>query len=133
MTEPTATVHQPAPAPTRLVIKVTCGVERAETTNQAFSVAASALAAGVEVSLWLAGEASWFAIPGRASDLTLEHAAPLPDLLEAILAAGSVTLCTQCAVRREIDIDALLPGIRVAGAPSFVEEIMTAGVQALVY
>jgi predicted peroxiredoxin len=116
-----------------LVIKVTVGAEAPERCNQAFTVAAAAAAAGTDVSLWLTGASSWFAVPGRAPDLGLEHATPLPDLLDAVLAAGRVTLCTQCAARREIGPDDVIPGIRIAGAPAFVEEITADGVQALVY
>jgi predicted peroxiredoxin len=116
-----------------LVIKVTAGAEAAERSNQAFTVAAAACAAGVRVEVWLTGEAAWFALPGRAGDLQLEHATPLADLLEVILEAGSVTLCTQCAVRRGISADDVLPGIRIAGAASFVETVLRDGVQALVY
>ena len=38
-----------------LVIKVTAGLDGPERCNQAFTVAATALAAGVPVSLWLTG------------------------------------------------------------------------------
>ena len=48
----------------RLVVKVTCGAEDAERCNQAFTVAAAAVAAGADVGLWLTGEAAWFASPG---------------------------------------------------------------------
>ena len=123
----------PADEPRRLVIKVTCGVERAEAANQAFTIAATAVAAGVEVSVWLAGEASWFALPGRADDLALAHAAPLAELLDIVLAEGALTLCTQCAVRRDITSDDVIAGVRIAGAPAYVEEILAPGAQALVY
>ncbi|HEY3686379.1 MAG TPA: DsrE family protein [Streptosporangiaceae bacterium] len=116
-----------------LVIKVTAGADDPERCNQAFTVAAAAIASGVDVSLWLTGESSWFAVPGRAEEFRLPHAAPLEDLIAAVLAAGRLTLCTQCAARRELTQDDLLPGVRIAGAPSFVEEITTDGVQALVY
>lgn len=116
-----------------LVIKVTAGADAPERCNQAFTVAAAALASGVPVSLWLTGESAWFALPGRAKEFTLPHAAPLADLLDAVLAAGRVTLCTQCAARRDITVDDLIEGIRIAGAPAFVEEIMSDGAQALVY
>ncbi|MFC8731845.1 DsrE family protein [Luteimicrobium sp. NPDC057192] len=116
-----------------LVVKTTSGTDRPEATNQAFTVAATAVAAGVPVSLWLTGESAWFGVPGRAAELVLEHAAPLPDLLDAVLAAGSVTVCTQCAARRGITPDDVLPGVRIAGAPVFVEEVMAPGAQALVY
>jgi predicted peroxiredoxin len=116
-----------------LVVKTTAGTERPEATNQALTVAAAAVVAGVEVSLWLTGESAWFALPGRAGELELEHAAPAADLLEAVLAAGTVTLCTQCAARRGIGPDDVVPGVRIAGAPVFVEESLRPGAQALVY
>ncbi|PZF83172.1 DsrE family protein [Jiangella anatolica] len=117
----------------RLVVKVTAGSDAPERCSQAFTVASTALAAGASVSLWLTGESSWFALPGRAAEFELPHAAPLPDLLDALLAGGSVTLCTQCAARRDIGPDDVIDGVRIAGAPTFVEEIMADGAQALVY
>jgi predicted peroxiredoxin len=117
----------------KLVVKVTAGADAPERCAQAFTVAATAVAAGVETSLWLTGESSWFALPGRAAAFELPHSAPLPDLLDAVLAAGSVTLCTQCAKRREITESDVIEGIRIAGAAAFVEECTAEGVQALVY
>ena len=64
-----------------LVIKVTAGKDDPERCNQAFTVAGAAAASGVRVSLWLTGESAWFALPGRAEDFSLPHAAPLADLL----------------------------------------------------
>ena len=116
-----------------LAIKVTAGLDAPERCNQAFTVAAAAVAAGAGVHLWLTGESAWFALPGRAQELQLEHATALPDLLTAVLDGGAVTLCTQCAARRSITEQDLLPGIRIAGAASFVELVMRDGVQALVY
>ena len=116
-----------------LVVKVTAGTDAPERCSQAFTVAATAAAAGVPVSLWLTGESAWFALPGRAAEFTLPHAAPLQDLLEAILAAGSVTLCTQCAARRDITPADVIDGVRIAGAAVFVEEITAEGAQGLVY
>ena len=116
-----------------LVVKVTCGREDPERCNQGFTVAATAVAAGVTVSLWLTGEAAWFAIPGRAEEFSLPHAAPLADLLSAVATGGQVTVCSQCAVRRGIVEADLRDGIRLAGAPAFVEEALAADAQALVY
>ena len=116
-----------------LVIKVTAGKDEPERCNQAFTVAASAVASGVRVSLWLTGESAWFALPGRASDFSLPHAAPLEDLLTSVLAAGTITVCTQCAARRDIAPDDVITGIRIAGAATFVAEIMADDTQALVY
>jgi predicted peroxiredoxin len=116
-----------------LVVKVTSGTDGAERCAQAFNVAAVAVASGLDVSLWLTGESSWFAVPGRAAAFELDHSAPLDDLLGTVLEGGRVTLCTQCAARRDLTEADLLPGIRIAGAAVFVAEIAADGVQALVY
>jgi len=117
----------------QLVLKITAGQDDAERCAQGFTIAATAAASGVHVSLWLTGEAAWFAIPDRANDFELAHAAPLNDLLAAILETGTVTLCSQCAQRREITPDQIISGIRIAGAATFVEEILAPATQALVY
>jgi predicted peroxiredoxin len=114
-------------------VKATCGTDDPERSNQAFTVSAAAVAAGAEVSLWLTGEAAWFGVPGRAEAFDLPLAAPLADLLAAVVAAGQVTVCTQCAQRRGIVEADLLPGVRIAGAAAFAEEVLADGVQALVY
>ncbi|MFJ4851177.1 MULTISPECIES: DsrE family protein [unclassified Streptomyces] len=117
----------------KLVIKVTAGADAPERCSQAFTVAAVAVASGVEVSLWLTGESAWFALPGKAAEFELPHAAPLPELIEGIMAGGRITLCTQCAARRDIGEKDVLEGVRIAGSQVFVQEVMTDGVQALVY
>ena len=117
----------------KLLVKLTAGTDAPERCAQAFTVAALAVASGAEVSLWLTGESAWFALPGRAAEFDLPHAAPLADLLEAVRTGGRLTLCTQCAARRGIEPTDVLPGITVAGAQVFVEEALTDGVQALVY
>jgi predicted peroxiredoxin len=116
-----------------LLIKTTAGADAPERCAQAFTVAATAAAAGVPVSLWLTGEAAWFALPGRADTFELPHSAPLTSLLATVLAAGTVTLCTQCAARRDITSGDVIPGIRIAGAAVFVEEALADSTQALVY
>jgi len=115
------------------VIKATAGKDDPERCNQAFTVAAAAVASGVQVSLWLTGEAAWFSLPGRAADFSLPHAAPLEGLLSSVLALGTVTVCSQCAARRDITPKDVIDGVRIAGATTFVAEIMADGVQALVY
>src|SRR5436305_11401180 len=100
-----------------LVVKVTAGKDDPERCNQAITVAATSVASGIITSLWLTGESSWLALPGRAEEFTLPHSPPLADLLAAVLAAGTVTLCTQCATRRDIAPDDVRTGIRIAGAP----------------
>lgn len=117
----------------KLVIKLTAGEDAPERCSQAFTVAAVAVASGAQVSLWLTGESAWFALPGRAAQFELPHSAPLEELLQAVLQAGKVTLCTQCAARRDIAENDVRPGVRIAGAQLFVQEVLGDDVQALVY
>jgi predicted peroxiredoxin len=116
-----------------LVVKATAGADAPERCSQAFTVAAVAATSGVPVSLWLTGEATWFALPGKAAEFSLPEAAPLPDLLAAVLDTGTVTVCSQCAARRSITGADVLPGVRIAGAPVFVQETLADDARALVY
>jgi predicted peroxiredoxin len=116
-----------------LVIKLTVGKNDAERCNQAFNVAATAIASGVPVSLWLTGEATWLALPGTADEVRLPFATPLDELLAAVLRDGTVTVCTQCAARREITEDDLINGVRIAGATTFVAEVLAEGAKPLIY
>lgn len=116
-----------------LVIKVVSGSEDPERCAQAFSVAAAALAMGAEVSLWLAGDAAWFAVPGKAEEFVVEQGPDFAAIRDQLLAAGNLNLCTQCANRRGITPELVLPGVRLAGAAAFAEAILGEQVQALVY
>ena len=116
-----------------LVVKVTAGADEPERCNQGFTVAAAGVAAGAEVSLWLTGDAAWFGVPGRAEAFVLDLASPLSDLLAVVLGGGRVTVCTQCAQRRGIVQADLLPGVTIAGAPAFCEEVLRDDTQGLVY
>jgi predicted peroxiredoxin len=116
-----------------LVVKVTAGKDDQERCNQAFTIAATGVASGLQVSLWLTGEAAWFALPDRADDVALPHAAPLAQLLARVLEEGTVTVCSQCASRRDISAEDTIKGVRIAGASTFLAEIMADGTQALVY
>ena len=53
-----------------LVVKVTAGSDAPERCAQAFTVAATAVAAGASVSLWLTGEASWFDADGEPQGIS---------------------------------------------------------------
>ena len=117
----------------QLIIKLTSGVESPERLSQAFTVAATAVASGARVSLWLTGESAWLAVPGRAEEFSLPHAANLADLRDAVIAGGAVTVCSQCAASRDLSEADLLPGALIRGAAAFVEEVLADGAQALVY
>ena len=125
-----AGMSEPARA---LMVKITCGAEAPERANQAWTVAATALAAGAEVGVWLTGEAVWFAVVGRQPHLGLEHATPVAELVAPLLDLGAVVVCTQCAARRGLTETDLLDGSRIAGAATFVERVLEPAVQALVY
>lgn len=117
----------------RLVVKLTWGAEAPERVSQALSVASTALAAGAEVSLWLTGDATLLARPGILDKIELPHAAPLAELFDLIRDEGQVTVCSQCAARRDLTEAELLAGVRVAGSASFVAEVLAESATALVY
>jgi predicted peroxiredoxin len=119
--------------PRHLIIKLNTGVEFPEKLSQAFSVAATAVTSGALVSLWLTGESTWLAVPGRAEEFWIPHAAPLADLRDAVLGQGRLTVCSQCAARRNLTEADLLPRTLIRGAAAFVEEVLQDGAQALVY
>jgi predicted peroxiredoxin len=122
------------PAPVRpLVVKITCGAEAPERANQGLTVASLAVASGSEVTLWLTGDAVFFAVPGRQPDLALPFATPAADLVDAVLAGGGIRVCSQCAARRELTEADLLSGVSIAGAASFVEAALRPDAQAIVY
>ncbi len=118
--------------PRPLVIKVTCGADDPERSNQGLTVAATAVTMGADVSLWLAGEGVWLAVAGHEA-FELAHAASPVGLVESVLAVGRVTVCTQCAARRGITENDVWPGVRISGAAAFTEEALAPEAQALVY
>ena len=80
------------------------------------------VAAGASVSVWLTGEAVWFAVPGRQPDLELPYATPVAELVETVRHGGAITVCTQCAARRELAVRATWSeSATIQGAASFVE------------
>jgi predicted peroxiredoxin len=91
------------------------------------------VASGVPVSLWLTGEGSWLGLPGQADQIRLAYATPLDELLATILQGGTVTVCTQCAARREITEDDVIQGVRIAGAATFIAEVLAEGAKPLIY
>ncbi|MEO6885131.1 MAG: DsrE family protein, partial [Jatrophihabitantaceae bacterium] len=88
------------PTQRRLVVKCTAGADDPERCTQAFTVAATAIASGIAVSLWLTGEAAWLGTTGRTEAFALPQSASLSELRDVVLAGGTMTVCTQCAARR---------------------------------
>jgi predicted peroxiredoxin len=114
-----------------LVVKLTAGADAPERCLQGLTVASVALASGASVSLWLTGESVWLATPD--GELELPESPPASTLVAAVLAGGTVQVCTQCAARRGLTQDLLVDGAVIAGAGSFVEQALAPDVQALVY
>jgi len=50
-----------------------------------------------------------------------------------VITGGALTVCSQCAARRDLGEADLLPGTLIRGAAAFVEEVLADGAQALVY
>jgi len=117
---------------TSLVVKCTWGAERPEALLQAFTVAATAAASGVEVSLWLTGDAVLQAVDG-VEEVHLPHSPSIGELRETILASGTLTACAPCLLRRDLRPEDLLPGVRVAGSATFLEELLRPDARGLVY
>jgi predicted peroxiredoxin len=114
-----------------LVVKLTAGADAPERCLQGLTVASVAALAGAAVSLWLTGESVLLAVPG--GELVLPESPPASQLLAGVLDLGGVTVCTQCAARRGLTEVDLVPGVRVAGAASYVAEVLAEDAQALVY
>ena len=93
-----------------LVVKVTAGADAPERCNQAFTVAATALASGASVSLWLTGESAWFALPGRAAEFELPH--EVDHLRFDPSRAPCTFTCNALEVERTRHVESLLQGVR---------------------
>jgi len=112
-------------------VKLTAGADAPERCVQGLTVAAVAASSGAPVSLWLTGESVRLARPD--GELVLPESPPASELLEGVLALGTVTACTQCLARRFLTEADLRPGVRVAGAAVFAAEVLADDAQALVY
>ena len=102
-----------------------------ERLQTGLSVAAAACAAGVDVAVWLAGDAAWLATGAASRPAALDGESA--ELFDVVRQQGSVAVCARCAQRRGIAAQHLLPGIQIQGAAAFVAAITGPQVQAVVY
>ena len=116
-----------------VVVKVTHSLDDPERAHIACNVAAVSAAAGLDVAVFLAIDGVHLARPEIPAQIEVADAPPIADLLEALYAAGSVTVCTPCATRRGLTADDFRPGTRLAGSAAFVELATADGATALVY
>ncbi len=117
----------------RLVVKLTTGATDPEKVTVALSVAAAGVAGGLDVALWLSGDAVEFARPGGLDGLIVAHAPAAADSFAAVLELGRVTACAPCLARRGIEPSTLVDAVAVAGAAAFVEDATAESTTALVY
>lgn len=115
----------------RLVIKVTHAADDPERAHIGVNVAATALASGLDVDVFLAAEGVELARPGAGFELA--EAPPVGELLDAVYAGGSVTVCTPCATRRGYGEGDFRPGTRLAGSAAFVALLAEPDTTGLVY
>jgi predicted peroxiredoxin len=116
-----------------LVVKATHALDDPERAHIACNVAAVALATGVEVHVVLAIDGVHLARPEIPAQLLVDDAPPIGELLDALYAAASVTVCTPCATRRGLAADNFRTGTVMAGSARFVELATAEGATALVY
>lgn len=116
-----------------LVVKVTHSLDDPERAHIACNVAAVGAASGLDVAVFLAIEGVHLARPDIPSRIEVADAPPIGDLLDALYAAGSVTVCTPCATRRGLGETDFRAGTRLAGSAAFVELATADGATALVY
>jgi predicted peroxiredoxin len=116
-----------------LVVKVTHALDDPERAHIGCNVAAVALASGLEVHVVLAIEGVHLARPEVTDQLTLAEAPPIGDLLDAVYASGTVTVCTPCAARRGLGPEDFRDGTQLAGSARFVELATAPEATALVY
>ena len=114
-----------------LVIKIAVAAGETERLQTALTVAATAAASAVPVSVWLAGDMAWLGVSAEQSSVTIDG--ETQELLEATLHAASVAVCARCAARRGIGPEQLRERVTIKGAAAFVSEITASDAQALVY
>ena len=119
--------------PASLVVKLTHALDDPERAHIGCNVAAVALASGLEVAVFLAIEGVHLARAEVTAQLEVADAAPIDDLLDALYAGGSVTVCTPCATRRGLSAEDFREGTQLAGSARFVELATAPETTALVY
>ena len=116
-----------------LTIQLTTGARDPERAAQAVTVAAAAVVSGVEVSLWLSGDAVSFATVDGGGVVFPPAYSPWAELGPLLFDAAQVSVCVQSLSTHGVDTADLAPGVRVAGAASLVSEIIAPDTRVLVY
>jgi len=96
-----------------------------ERSSVAFSIANTAVATGMDVTMFLVAAGVDWVRKGAAGVAQLNPLDPtMGDMLETYLAnGGKILVCPPCAKVRGYDEDSLIEGARLAGAPVMLEEV----------
>jgi predicted peroxiredoxin len=116
-----------------LVVKITHALNDPERAHLGCNVASVALASGVEVHVFLAVQGVHLARPKVPDEIEVAEAPPITDLLDALYAGATVTVCTPCMLRRGLSEKDFREGTVFAGSAQFVERATAEGANALVY
>lgn len=112
----------------KIVVRLTHGPAEEERVGGALNVAATAVASGVDVELWLTNDAVSLALDGTVEKMSLAHSPPLADLWKQVVAgARGVYACTQCLMRRDLEQSDLRDGVQQAGAAALVASVADDG------
>jgi predicted peroxiredoxin len=116
-----------------LVVKVTHAGDEPERAHLACNVASVGLASGLVVHVFLAVEGVHLARPGVPDAIDVPEAPPIAELLDALYAGATVTVCTPCMLRRGLVQADFREATVFAGSAQFLERATAEGATALVY
>ncbi len=116
-----------------ILVSITHASDDADKATVGFVVAAAAVAAAQDTTVFLSSGGAWLAKRGEAEKIHEEGLAPLGELVTGYLdAGGTLLVCSPCAKKRGIGEDDLVPGARIVGGAAVVE-IMVGGASTLTY
>jgi predicted peroxiredoxin len=115
----------------KIVIVNTRGLDD-ERSSVAWSIANTAVASGMEVTMFLVSAGVDWARKGAADAAQLNPLDPkMSDMIGNVVDAGSrILVCPPCAKVRGYTEDSLIDGAVLAGAPALLEQI-AAGAEAV--
>jgi predicted peroxiredoxin len=105
----------------KLVIVNSRGLDD-ERSSVAFSIANAGIASGFDVTVFLvAAGVDW--VRKGAADAPRPNPLdpPMKDMVDNVLANGTIMVCPPCAKVRGYEQESLLDGVKVAGAPAMLE------------
>src|SRR5256712_13529451 len=106
----------------RFCVSLTHAKDNSDKATVAFVVANAALGSGKETLVFLSTEGVRLSQQGYADDIREEGFAPLKELMENFVKAGSlIYICSPCFKRRKLDEGKLIGGVPIVGGAKVVE------------